>query len=319
MKGAERTNESPGVANTLERNVLLQRDCSIAQQSGEESRTRGAAGIMGNMNLKSVYSVLKNAALRYLPDSLLKPLKAWHYERVIRSFTDEEEPDLAVVRKLVEPGSVAIDLGANIGMYTKALSELVGREGTVISVEPIAETFDLLKRNVRSLGLSNVECLNLAVSDARGQAVMEVPRTSEGNTNFYQAHLVADANASSAGSQRRVRVSTDTLDALSERYSRVGFVKCDVEGNEHACLLGAQRLLSSHFPAWLVEISGDPDQSVSIARNTFGLFEEHAYTPWWFDGVRLKQRRQGDKSTNYFFLRPQHVSRLRTIAPGLFS
>lgn len=269
--------------------------------------------------MKSVYSVLKNAALRYLPDSLLKPLKAWHYERVIRSFTDEEEPDLVVVRKLVEPGSVAVDLGANIGMYTKALSELVGRDGAVISVEPIAETFDLLKRNVRSLGLSNVECLHLAVSSGRGVAVMEVPRTSDGNTNFYQARIVADANASSVGSQGRIRVRTDTLDALSERYPRVGFVKCDVEGNEHACLLGAQRLLSSHSPAWLVEVSGDPDQIVSTARSTFRLFEEHSYSPWWFDGSRLKPRRQGDKSTNYFFLRPEHVSRLRTIAPGLFS
>src|SRR4051812_25321597 len=142
------------------------------------------------MPVTAVYSFFKNRALAYLPEPVLAPIRAWHYARVLRSFSDTEEPDIAVVRKLIEPGSVAVDLGANIGVYTKVLSELVGAEGRVLSVEPIPQTFAVLSRNVRSLGLKNVICVNVAVSDVNGEAVMELPDNAGGGTNFYQARVI---------------------------------------------------------------------------------------------------------------------------------
>ena len=265
----------------------------------------------------SVYSFLKNRAVAYLPEPVLRPLRAWHYGRVLRSFSDAEEPDLVVVRKLVQPGSVAVDLGANIGVYTKALSELVGPSGTVISVEPIPQTFALLSRNVRSFGLANVTCVNVAVSDANGEAVMELPDNATGGTNFYQARVIDRPDKGSAAGKRRAHVSTATLDTLAQRVRTVGFVKCDVEGYELACLMGAGTVLGSHSPAWLMEVSGNPDDRGSNAWKTFQLFEAHAYTPWWFDRQRLMPRSRGDQSTNYFFLREEHLSNLREKAPDL--
>lgn len=265
----------------------------------------------------SVYSFLKNRALAHLPEPVLTPLRAWHYGRVLRSFSDAEEPDLVVVRKLVAPGSVAVDLGANIGVYTKALSELVGAHGTVISVEPIPQTFALLSRNVRSLGLANVTCVNVAVSNVNGEAVMELPDNVTGGTNFYQARLVDGSDNGSVVGKHRARVSTTTLDTLTRRLGSVGFVKCDVEGFELACLMGAGTVLGSHSPAWLMEVSGNPDELGSNAWKTFQLFEAHSYMPWWFDRQRLMPRNRGDQSTNYFFLRAEHISRLREKAPSL--
>jgi len=66
-----------------------------------------------------IYSFLKSHALSLLPDSVLQPLRVWHHRRVLGSFPDTDEPDLAVVRELVRRGAVAVDLGANFGMYTK--------------------------------------------------------------------------------------------------------------------------------------------------------------------------------------------------------
>lgn len=87
--------------------------------------------------MTGLYSLLKHLALTLLPEEAHRPLRRWHYRRVLRSSTDADEPDLKVVRELVEPGITAVDLGANIGIYTKALSDLVGPSGKVISVEPI--------------------------------------------------------------------------------------------------------------------------------------------------------------------------------------
>ena len=267
--------------------------------------------------MTTVYSILKKGALAYLPEQILSPLRAWHYERVLRSFSEVEEPDLTVVRQLVEPGSVVFDIGANIGVYTKTLSQRVGAAGGVVSIEPMPQTFAVLSRNVRSLGLTNVHCLNVAISDRSGEAFMEVPESTTGGSNFYQARLI-DGKQQPAG-KTTARVSTTTLDAVVRDIGRVEFVKVDVEGFELACLLGAQSVLATHCPAWLVEVSGDPDVRLSNAWKTFRRFEDHAYVPWWFDGTRLRQRKTGDRSTNYFFLRAAHSAKLRTKAPSLFA
>jgi len=213
---------------------------------------------------------------------------------------------------------VAVDLGANIGVYTKVLSDLVGPTGTVISVEPVPQTFDVLSRNIRSLGIGNVSCVNVAISDSDGEVVMELPNYDTGGINFYQATVVTKPDAGVVESKRRVHVPAAKLDSLVATTGAVGFVKCDVEGHELACLSGAEKVLNSHCPAWLVEIWGNPDEPGTRAMQTFGIFEGLSYVSWWFDGRRLIRRRPGERSTNYFFLKEEHVARLRARAPQFF-
>ncbi len=242
----------------------------------------------------------------------------WHHRHTLRSFPDADEPDLAVVRELVQRGTVAVDLGANIGVYTKVLSDLVGPTGTVISVEPVPQTFDVLSRNIRSLAMSNVSCLNVAISDSNGDVVMALPNYDTGGINFYQATVVTTADKRVVDSRQHVLVPALTLDTLVAGKGVVGFVKCDVEGHELACLSGAQTVLNSHCPAWLVEVWGDPDDPGTGAMKTFSVFENLSYVSWWFDGRRLVKRRPGEHSTNYFFLKEAHIAKLRVKAPQLF-
>jgi len=213
---------------------------------------------------------------------------------------------------------MAVDLGANFGMYTKVLSDLVGPTGTVISVEPVPETFDVLSRNIRSLGMRNVSCVNVAISDSDGDVVMELPNYGTGGINFYQATVVASPLGRVIDSRRQVVVPALRLDSLVAGTGVVGFVKCDVEGHELACLSGAEMVLGSHGAAWLVEVWGDPDEPGTKAIQVFRIFERLSYVSWWFDGHRLVKRRRGERSTNYFFLKEAHTAVLRDKAPHLF-
>src|SRR5262245_50880213 len=77
---------------------------------------------------------LKSWALRFLPESVLRRARRTHYARKL--FTAVKEPDMAVLRHLVPIGGCAIDLGANFGLYTRFLAEMVGPEGVVHAVEP---------------------------------------------------------------------------------------------------------------------------------------------------------------------------------------
>jgi FkbM family methyltransferase len=218
---------------------------------------------------------------------------------------------------LVKPGTTAVDLGANIGIYTKVLSDLVGPAGNVISVEPVPQTFEVLSRNIRSLALRNISCVNAAVSHSDGEVTMELPEYHTGGTNFYQARVVTTGDHVVPDSRPHLRVRATKLDTLVAAAKPVDFVKCDVEGHELECLTGAEMILTSHRPAWLVEVSGDPDEPGTNASRLFQLFAGHSYGPWWFDGRRLIERRPGDRSVNYFFLRPEHLVRLRANAPQL--
>lgn len=250
---------------------------------------------------------LKRFALRFLPDGLLVGLKKIHYIRALRSATEDHEPDLQIVRYLVRSGEVAVDVGANFGIYTAALSNLVGPAGKVLSIEPVPQTYELLAANIRKLGLANVEGFNLAVSAEDGSAWMEVPLFNSGSENYYEARIIDP----SPGSDRRaVEVPARCLDSLLDAYSEVDFIKCDVEGHELDCLSGASRLLDRCQPAWLLEATGNPDGRGSNANEVFRLLGSHGYQPYWFDGREVRLRQRGERSVNYFFLRPHHVERI---------
>jgi FkbM family methyltransferase len=266
--------------------------------------------------MANIRQFLKTLALTRLPRSWLGPLKTWHYARVVRDFGESDEPELAVVRRLVEPNTTVIDLGANVGVYTKWLSSLTGAGGRVIAVEPIAETFGILSRVVRRLGLTNVRLVNAAVSDGGGSVVMEVPRSDLGGDNIYRAQVV-NGTAQMGDDQRRTIVPAVTLDELLSGETRVSFVKCDVEGHELNCLAGAEGVISTHRPAWLIEVWGDPDTPDSQAARVFPVLENQGYGVWLFDAGSLHRRRPGERTTNYFFLTESHVSRLRDVAPNL--
>jgi FkbM family methyltransferase len=250
---------------------------------------------------------LKRLALRFLPDRLLLGLKKIHYIRALRCATEDRETDLQIVRYLVRPGDTVVDIGANFGIYTAALSNCVGAEGKVISIEPVPQTYDLLASNIRKLGLKNVEGFNMAISSRDGSAWMEIPRFASGGENFYEARIIPDQTAAEV---QTVEVPARTLDSLLERYPEIDFIKCDVEGHEAECLRGAEQLLERAQPAWLIEVSGNPEQRHSPANRIFRTLAELGYRCYWFTGRELRPRQRGDRSTNYFFLQPQHLARI---------
>ncbi|MEX2048884.1 MAG: FkbM family methyltransferase [Gemmatimonadota bacterium] len=214
------------------------------------------------------------------------------------------EPDLVVVGRLVAPGDTVLDVGANYGIYTKFLSDLVGVGGRVISLEPIPETFDLLAANVASLGLSNVRLHQRAASDHIGTVGMIVPNTAEG-ANYYQARVVEGP------SRNACSVVTTTLDLLTQDDSeRVTFIKCDVEGHELAVLRGAQRLLRDRRPALLVEVAGDPDEAGSQANVLFADLRSLSYSAYVRREDRVVSRSPGDRVVNYFFLQADQAEAL---------
>lgn len=256
--------------------------------------------------MHQVKRLLKRTAWKILPHSTVQLIKKRHYLRLLRSPLLEKEPDLRVVRYLVKPGDTVIDIGANIGVYSKILSELVGPEGHVYSIEPFPSTFEILCYNVRKLRLDNVEPINVAVSDSQAIVTMSLPYDSSGAETHYRASIVTDSPKK--GKTETVNVQATTIDSrFLSAPGTISFIKCDVEGHELACIKGAAKFLAQSKTAWLIEVSGEPDDTDSAAHHVFKILYDHSYSAWWYDGSKLIKRRPGDKSTNYFFLKDNHI------------
>jgi FkbM family methyltransferase len=157
------------------------------------------------------------------------------------------EPELALIRRLVEPGTTALDVGAAIGLYA---AEMARTAGKVIAFEanPHSAAF------AASVAARNVEVVNVALSSRAGRSTLRIPLNSEGRAIDELASVDA-ANPLYAGATASIDVETKRLDDFS--IENCSFIKIDVEGHEEAVLDGASALIAAQRPVLMVEVNED--------------------------------------------------------------
>ena len=143
-------------------------------------------------------------------------------------------------------GGVVLDIGANIGLHTVALSEMVGPEGRVIAFEPDSANYRLLRENLDHNDCRNVDARLMAMGDQVGTC--SISR----NESNYGDHRVADNGAGD--------VPMTTLDEVAEQLPEgaVRLVKIDVQGHELHVIRAMERLLDRN-PALVLTIEIFPD------------------------------------------------------------
>lgn len=158
--------------------------------------------------------------------------------------------EVALMAKYVRPGSVAIDLGANIGCHTLPLSTFVGPTGQVLAFEPTPQTYRILSRNLESNGITNVLAVPIAASDSWGQVTMHISARNKGANSMAFQNL-ADGTA-------QISVPAACVDDLIDQWMPnkvVSFIKADIQGAEGLAFAGMRRLVERSRPAILTEFS----------------------------------------------------------------
>jgi FkbM family methyltransferase len=192
---------------------------------------------------------IERGMMRKLPPAVVMAANAMLHQRL-------GEPELHELKRLVRPGTIAVDVGAHFGVYSYVLARLVGKEGRVIAIEPIAEDADLIDRAARTLRLP-ISVVRCALSSREGEATLRIPRLG-GAEKTALATLEGEPQAGDAGAMDErvvpVRRLDDVLDGID---LPVSFLKIDVEGHELAVLEGAARTITTHRPVILIEINHD--------------------------------------------------------------
>ena len=165
-----------------------------------------------------------------------------------------ERGTASALRKLTQPSSLVLDIGANIGAHTLRLADLVGPNGRVMAFEPTDFAFRKLRRNLDlnpSLA-SRVEAFHCFLTATDGTAVPDAiysawPLAAE--TGLHAKHLGREMQTKSAQAR-----SLDKI--LAERADRkVQLVKLDVDGFECDVLRGATSLLREMRPIFVMELA----------------------------------------------------------------
>ncbi len=188
--------------------------------------------------------------------------------------------EFALLDKLLTPGMVFLDVGANEGFYTVFASRCVGKAGSVWAFEPSRREMECLTANVRLNGLANVRpfCVALADQDTDAELLIAGDEHSGHNT---LGHFVYES-----GLTRRESVLLRRLDGLLQESSleRLDFLKIDVEGAEMRVLAGARDALRRFRPFILLEMN-DPSLKIqgSSRDDLIQFLESHDYRLYLFD------------------------------------
>lgn len=130
--------------------------------------------------------------------------------------------------RVVKPGMVVADVGANLGYFTLLMADLVGDQGQVLAFEPNPHAAGLLQRSVRTNGMAghvmieqdplgaisglpvtlyfNPEQAGGAFisSDFHGDFSMGIPHVTRRFDDHPRAHLVAVVKIDAEGSEQRI-------------------------------------------------------------------------------------------------------------------
>lgn len=166
---------------------------------------------------------------------------------------DYEPHVAAILDRLLGPGDVFVDVGANVGYHTFRAASRVGADGRVVAVEANPENARLIAHTIESNGLTNIELVPLALAGGRGYV-------SFGNHVGSNGGFLPDG-ASTTGSGRGTIVPTVALDDLGVEH--VAVVKIDVEGAEGIVIDGARSTIEQFRPSIVMEFSQEMTTRVS--------------------------------------------------------
>ncbi len=162
--------------------------------------------------------------------------------RVIKG--DRWEPHFSrIIEGLPLEGTVALDIGANIGCNSVVLAKALGLTGVLVAFEPQRIPYQQLCGNIVLNGLFNVVAYNNAVGDEDGKIV-------ELDAVDYFAPFVniGDTKIGRGGD----RVEMRSIDSLN--ITNLSFMKIDVQGSELAVLRGAANTIMRERPLIFIEI-----------------------------------------------------------------
>lgn len=156
-------------------------------------------------------------------------------------------------KHIIREGDYVIDIGANLGYYTKLFAKWVGANGHVYAVEPVKIYFDTISWGLK--GYKNVTLYNNALGDEEKEITLSTP----GNLGYLRTGLTHVSTAEDLKDNTGITFQAQMKQGskLFANLKKLDFIKCDIEGYEEYVLPELKALLVKFKPIIQVETFGD--------------------------------------------------------------
>lgn len=189
---------------------------------------------------------------------------------------DAAEVDMLLqIMKPLPPGQVFVDVGANFGLYSLAMAQMLKASGgMVIAIEAQRVIYNMICGSVALNSLENLFVHNLAIADVDGYIAL--PKLDYRQVSSYSSLEFADEQGEDMGQERGISdesVRCVTLDDMN--WARVDMIKIDIEGMEGMALAGGLALFDEQRPIAFVEwIKSDKQELVNFfAVRDYSVYE----------------------------------------------
>lgn len=154
-----------------------------------------------------------------------------------------------IVMEKIKKGMVCLDCGGNIGYYATLESNLVGKEGRVIAVEPSPVNFRYLKKNLELQNQGNYEVHNIACGKEDGEITFVIHKIS----NMCR---FANEGEQESEDKKLVKIPVRKLDTFlaDKKLDRLDFLRMDIEGSELKLFEGAKEIIKKFKPMIQIEL-----------------------------------------------------------------
>ncbi|HEY1166890.1 MAG TPA: FkbM family methyltransferase [Chitinophaga sp.] len=180
-------------------------------------------------------------------------------------------------RQYIPEGSLAIDIGANVGDLTVSMAVAAGPEGLVLALDPNPHVFRVLEANAAlNRGKANIVPLQLAATEEETLFYFASSDASMGNGG-----LITDLDDNRHGKYklkdpiRGVNLGKYLQEHYKDRLPKLSLIKVDVEGLDYYVLRSLEPVLEKYHPVIITEVFHDI--SVQMREDTFHLLKKYDY------------------------------------------
>ena len=178
----------------------------------------------------------------YIPRTLFPSLLHRQHMNTVYELPRNKQEELKSVFKL-KPGDRVLEFGPFIGFGTLRMSQQVGPDGHIVSVEADDEAFNILNINLQQNNIQNVTTLNYAISDVDDDS--SIIYVGEQQANSIIENLIKDGQTATVKSRT-------ILSIIQHTNFSPNFLILTINGAEYRALYACREYLENTTPLRII-------------------------------------------------------------------
>lgn len=197
-----------------------------------------------------------------------------------------------MVNKVIEPNFSVVDIGANLGYFSKNFARLANK-GRLVSIEPVPVFFETLSHFMKKF--PHVTLHNVALGTEEGTITMVMPETN-GMIRTGLPHIAVSEEEKTQHANQEVKIVKGS--ELLGKLDRIDYIKCDIEGYELNVFQEIKPILEKHLPYVQIEIA---EKNMN---EMLDLFNSLGYTQFGIKNFKFVRETGNQAEEGDFFFVP---------------